>query len=208
MRLHADLYGTLDAVVSAAGLPEGALGPVTRKLPPRVEPVEIQHVELRRRLFGYSRSDVDRLLEVVTSSFEEVWFERDTWREEVERLQVEVGRTFKRDRLVGELVRDAQKTAADTVAEAKETAETILTKARKQANRLTMNAQRELVRLREEIRVLTAFENALHERFRAFASGADRVLDKGLEDIAASPPHRSQEKLKPAEQRRSAKQRQ
>ena len=189
-----------------SGLPESALGPVTGKLPPRLEPVEIQHVRLSQYLLGYSRRDIDRLLEVATSSFEEVWFERDTWREQVERLQVKVHRTFKRDRLVGDLVRNAQQTAIDTVAEARETAEAILVKARKKADRLLIDAERDLQRLREEISVLRAFENALHERFRAFASGADRVLDEGREDTAASLPSRSPEKLESATRRRSAEQ--
>jgi DivIVA domain-containing protein len=41
-----------------------------------LEPVEIQHVKLRRRPLGYDRDAVDRLLEEVTSSYEDVWFER------------------------------------------------------------------------------------------------------------------------------------
>ena len=40
------------------------------------EPVEIQHVKLRRSLMGYEREAIDQLLENVTASYEDVWFER------------------------------------------------------------------------------------------------------------------------------------
>ena len=39
-------------------------------------PVEIRHVSLPRRLLGYERSDVDRLLSDIASSFEDVWRDR------------------------------------------------------------------------------------------------------------------------------------
>jgi cell division initiation protein len=154
---------------------------VTKRTSTRLEPVEIQHVDLRRRLLGYRRGDVDRLLEVVTASFEEVRFERDDLREQLERLQAEADRTRERERLVGDLMRNAQKIAEDTVAEARETAESMLAKARKKADGLVVDAQREPERLREEIRLLTTTESALHERFRTFVSVADRVLEEDVE---------------------------
>jgi cell division septum initiation protein DivIVA len=159
----------------------------------RLEPVEIQHVELRRRLLGYRRGDVDRLLEVVTTSFEEVRFERDDLREQVERLQAEADRTRERERLVGDVMRNAQQLAEETVAEARETAESMLAKARKKADGFVVDAQREPERLREEIRLLTTIESALHERFRAFVSVAHQVLQEDVEgdvegDAAAAGP--------------------
>jgi cell division septum initiation protein DivIVA len=159
---------------------------VTIRTSTRLEPVEIQHVELRRWLLGYRRGDVDRLLEVVTASFEEVQFERDALREQLELLEAETDRIRERERLVGDLMRNAQKIAEDTVAEARETAERMLTKARKKAGGLVVDAQREPERLREEIRLLTTIEGALHERFHAFVSVADRVLeDDDVEGDAA-----------------------
>ena len=158
---------------------------MSKAIPPSLEPVEIQHVQLRRGLLGYRRGDVDRLLEVVTASFEEVWFERDALREQLGLLQAEADRTRDRERLVGDLMRNAQRIAEDTVAEARETAESLLAKARKKADGLVSGAQREPERLREEIRLLTSTESALHERFRAFVSAADRVFEGAPEGTAA-----------------------
>ena len=49
-------------------------------------PVEIRHVKLGRGLLGYRRSGVDRLLEDVVSSFEDVWRDRADLADRVEQL--------------------------------------------------------------------------------------------------------------------------
>jgi cell division initiation protein len=162
---------------------------VTRDPATRLEPVEIQHVMLRRRLFGYRRRDVDDLLETVSASFEEVWYEREALRDRVETLLDEMERAGARDRLLGDVVRNAQRVAEQTIADARETAEGVLAKARRRAQELVADAQREPERLREEIRGLTIAERALHERFRAFSSVVARdvlAVDEGFND-AASP---------------------
>ena len=38
-------------------------------------PVEVRHLDLRRGLFGYRRSSVERAIEEVADSFETVWRE-------------------------------------------------------------------------------------------------------------------------------------
>ena len=52
-------------------------------------PVEIRHVKLRRAILGYRRGPVDRLLEDVTTSFEDVWRERADHADRVELLEGE-----------------------------------------------------------------------------------------------------------------------
>ena len=137
-----------------------------------LEPVEIQHVKLSRHLFGYGRRDVDELLEHVTASFEEVWYEREALRDRVEQLLDELERARERDRLVGDVVRNTQRVADETLAEARETADRMLAKARKKADEVLYAAEREPERLREELRALAAVENQLHERMRALLNGS------------------------------------
>ena len=55
-------------------------------------PVEIRHVKLRRRPLGYERSRVDRLLDDIATSFEDVWRDRADLRDEIERLESELHR--------------------------------------------------------------------------------------------------------------------
>jgi cell division septum initiation protein DivIVA len=158
----------------------------------RLDPVEIQHVELRHRIFGYRRRDVDELLETVTASFEEAWYEREALRERVESLLGDVERARERDRLVGDVVRNAQRVADQVIADARETAEGLLAKARRRSHDLVANAQRDPERLREEIRSLSKAERELHERFRSFCSLARDVLDEGsADDNGAVPDSRS-----------------
>ena len=42
----------------------------------RYTPVELRHIKVGRSLFGYKRHDIDKLLEDIADSFEEVWSER------------------------------------------------------------------------------------------------------------------------------------
>ena len=57
-------------------------------------PVEIRHVELRRRFFrGYRRSAVDHLLGEIADSFEEVWLERADLADRLEELEAEAVRS-------------------------------------------------------------------------------------------------------------------
>jgi cell division septum initiation protein DivIVA len=161
---------------------------MTKEAETRMEPVEIQHVKLRRRLFGYRRGDVDQLVEDVTASFEDVWFEREALRRQIDQLRSEVQRARERDRLVGDLMRSAQKAAEQTVAEARATAETAVAKARRKADEILIDVQRDPNRLREETRQLVAAEHALHQRLGAFVSVVDRALDTVDGDGSAPQP--------------------
>ena len=150
-----------------------------------LEPVEVQHVRIGRRLLGYEPATVDRLLEDVTASYEEAWFDRQSLRERVEGLEGELDRTRERERLVGDVLVNAQRTAEQTVAEARETAEDILDGARRKADEIVSAAQREPDRLREEIRRLEAIKSAMYARFRAFLSEAHTLLEEGPDDSPA-----------------------
>jgi len=154
---------------------------------PKLEPVEIQHAKLRRRLFGYRRGDVDELLETVTAHYEAVWYDREALRNRVETLLDDLERARDRDRLVGDVVRNAQRVADETIADARMTAESLLAKTRRRAQELLADAQRDPERLREELRGLTTAERTLHERFRTFCSLARDVLDGDTgDDVAAT----------------------
>jgi cell division initiation protein len=150
-----------------------------------IQPVEIQHVPLRRQLLlGYDRGEVDRLLEEVTASYEEAWLERDGLRAERERMVAELDRCKERERLVGDVLLSAHRLAEKTVAEARGTADTIVHEAREQADALLRDAQREPERMREEIQRLREAEQSLHERIRVFIASAQTLLENGLGDAA------------------------
>ena len=55
-------------------------------------PVEIRHVKLGRGVLGYRRRAVDRLLEEVVASFEDVWRDRADLADRVEQLEADSAR--------------------------------------------------------------------------------------------------------------------
>ena len=52
-------------------------------------PVEIRHIKLSRRMFGYQRPGVDLLLEEIVESFEDVWRSRADYADKLEHLETE-----------------------------------------------------------------------------------------------------------------------
>ncbi|HZR91739.1 MAG TPA: DivIVA domain-containing protein [Gaiellaceae bacterium] len=160
----------------------------------KLEPVEIQHVRIGRRLFGYDPRAVDHLLEDVTASFEEVWLERDQLREEVDRLRVDIDRTRERERLLGDVLVNARAAADETLAEAKaraertvaearQAAEAELAEARREAEAIVAEARLEPERLRGEVERLRDIERLLHDRFAAFLASAQGLLAE-LDELA------------------------
>jgi cell division initiation protein len=136
-------------------------------------PVEIRHVKLRRALFGgYSRAQVDRLLEEITESFETVWRERADSSDRVELLEGELTRyrelegllrttLVSAERAAHELKDQATREAATIVSEAQAEARTITRKARSEHELLSVEARRLRVLLHA---ALDALEDADDER--------------------------------------------
>jgi len=148
-------------------------------------PVEIRHLDLPRRPFGYGRAAVDQALEAVRRSFEDAWRERADLRDEVERLEGEVGRYKELDVLLRNSLVSAEKTADDLRAQAGKEADLIVEEARLRAREITAEAEAERERIRIEIRRLKSLEHEVRASYRAFLLTAlDRVQGE-TEDRAA-----------------------
>jgi len=120
-------------------------------------PVEIRHVKLRRSLFGYRRSQVDRLLEEVTASFETVWRERADHSDRVEHLESELKRYRELEGLLRTTLVSAERAGHELKDQAKREADTIVMEARAEARTVTRTARSEretLVREARRLRLL------------------------------------------------------
>jgi cell division initiation protein len=148
-------------------------------------PVEIRHVELPRRAFGYGRAAVDRLLEEVQRSFEDVWRDRADLRDEVDRLEGEVARYREVDVLLRNSLVAAERAADELRAQAGKEAAVILEEARVRAREIAAEAEGERERIRAEIRRLKALEGEVRAGYRAFLLTALDRLDGDTEDRAA-----------------------
>jgi cell division initiation protein len=125
-------------------------------------PVELPHVQLRRALYGYRASSVDRLLEDVKDSFEEVWRERAELRDKVEQLEADVERHREVETLLRETLVSAERSAQELKGQAERDAERIVKDAHTEARSITQEALAERERLAAEAaRVRAILESAL-----------------------------------------------
>ncbi|HEX2433799.1 MAG TPA: DivIVA domain-containing protein [Gaiellaceae bacterium] len=117
-------------------------------------PVEIHHVPIGRGLWGYRRDAVDRLLEDVSESYEEVWRERAELTDKVEILEVELERHRELESLLRRTLVSAESAAQEQREAARRQAERIVEEAHAEARRITFAATAERERLMNDIRRL------------------------------------------------------
>ena len=103
-------------------------------------PVEIQHVDLKRGLFGYRPGPVDRLLEDVSSSFEDVWRERAELADRVEELEGDLARYRDLEGLLRGTLVSAERAATELKEAARREADLIVGEAHAEARSITRDA--------------------------------------------------------------------
>ncbi len=118
----------------------------------RYTPVELRHIRVGRSLFGYKRHDIDKLLEDIADSFEEVWSERGELADKVEDLGKILADVKERESLLAATLVSAERAAADARDQAKKEAELIVAEAHVEARSVTRGAQGERDRLFGEVR--------------------------------------------------------
>jgi cell division initiation protein len=119
----------------------------------RYTPVELRHVRLGRTLFGgYKRDELDRLMEDVADSFEEVWRERGELADKLEDLERLLADVKQRESLLASTLVSAERAAVEAKEAAKREAELILAEAHQEARSVTRTAQTERERLFAEAR--------------------------------------------------------
>ena len=113
-------------------------------------PVEIRHVKLGRGLLGYRRGAVDRLLEDIVSSFEDVWRNRADLADRVEQLEGELVRYRELESLLRATLVTAERTAGELTDHARREADLILGEAHAEARAIVRSASAENERLRAD----------------------------------------------------------
>ena len=118
----------------------------------QLTPVEVRHLELRRGLFGYRRSTVDRAIEEVADSFEAVWRERAELGERVHTLEGEVARHVELETLLRSTLVSAERASQDMKEQARREADVIVQEASAEARALIRDAIAEKDQLLTESR--------------------------------------------------------
>lgn len=141
-------------------------------------PPEIQHQKLKEGR-GYDRGEVDGLLEQVTSSYEQVWLERDELRSRLSELENELGTLREQEHLLSSTLVTAQRVADELREEAEREAQRIKLEALADLGQAKAEAERELEDLRAEIERSRGQERELRSNLRAYLEGALRQLEDG-----------------------------
>src|SRR5713226_5475299 len=123
-------------------------------------PVEIRHIKLGRSLAGYSRPAVDKLLEDVIDSFEQVWRERADLADKIERLDEDLVRYRELESLLRTTLVSAERASQELKEQARREAELVVTEAHAEARKITRDAAADLERMRAEARRIRALLGA------------------------------------------------
>jgi cell division initiation protein len=136
-------------------------------------PVEIRHITLTRSLFGYSRHVVDRLLEDIVDSFEQVWRERADLADKIERVEEDLVRYRELETLLRTTLVSAERASQELKETARRETQVMLEEAHAEARRIQREAVADLERMRSEA-----------HRIRSLLGAALATLgeDDGLEE--------------------------
>jgi DivIVA domain-containing protein len=151
-------------------------------------PPEIQYQPLKTRgRGGYDREDVDKLLERVAASYEQVWRERDELRARVSELEEKGGSSRDSEHVLNEILVSAQRAADQVLADARQEAERLATDAQQQAKTA---AEHELGDLRAEIERLRSLERYIYSGLRARLEEGLKLIEDGrpAEEAPSSQP--------------------
>jgi cell division initiation protein len=110
-------------------------------------PVEIRHMTPGRGLFGYRKSQTDRLLAEIVESFEDVWRERADLADKVEQLETDLVRYRELEALLRTTLVSAERASAEMKEQARREADLILSEAHIEARAVQRRARAEHERL-------------------------------------------------------------
>ena len=137
-------------------------------------PVEIRHVKFTRTMVGgYERAAVDRLVEEIVDSFEDVWRDRADFADKVEQLEQELIRYRELEVLLRTTLVSAERAAQELKEHARREAGIVLDEAHAEARAITTRARAEREHLAAEARRIRSL-------LRAALDGLDARDDEAV----------------------------
>jgi cell division initiation protein len=114
-------------------------------------PTEIRHIPIGRGFWGYRRGAVERLLDEIADSYEDVWRDRADFADRIEHLEEELQRHRELEALLRRTLVSAEAAADEQREQARRNAELIVSEAHAEARRITFAAAAERERLLAEV---------------------------------------------------------
>jgi cell division initiation protein len=144
-------------------------------------PVEIRHMTPGTGLFGYKRAAMDRLLDEIAASFEDVWRERADLADKIEQLESDLVRFRELEALLRTTLVSAERSSAEMKEQARREADLILGEAHAEARKVQREASAENERLVADSRKIRA-------QLRAALEGIEEVEDTWPSSAPAAKP--------------------
>jgi cell division initiation protein len=127
-------------------------------------PVEIRHIKFARSFFGgYRRGAVDRVVEEVVASFEDVWRDRADLADKVEHLEQELVRYRELESLLRTTLVSAERASQELKEQGRREADAVLAEAHAEARAITTRARAEREHLVSEARRIRSLLRAALE---------------------------------------------
>jgi cell division initiation protein len=144
-------------------------------------PTEIRHIPIGRGFWGYRRGQVERLLDEIADSYEDVWRERADLADRVEQLEDDLQRHRELETLLRQTLVSAEAAAEEQREQARRNAELVVSEAHAEARRITFAATAEHERLLNEVR-------RLREMLRTALSTVEEIdgADEAPDEAAAA----------------------
>ena len=181
-----------------------------------IAPAEVQDQKLKRRLRGYNRASVEKLLQEVVASYAQVWQERDQLRSRVGQLEAELAPLREAEDRLRDILVTAERAASEVRGQAAIDAEALLEQAKakskaqedaaaqiraqaaldadallEQARAKTKASQGAMkaqqTRLKNEVERLQGLEQELHARLRAFLRSGAELVEKDRKATQETP---------------------
>src|SRR5579872_6612355 len=133
-------------------------------------PVEIRHMTPGTGLLGYKRAAMDRLLDEIAASFEDVWRERADLADKIDQLEADLVRYRELEALLRTTLVSAERSSAELKEQARREADLILSEAHAEAR----SVQREA---RAENEKLVADSRRIRAQLRAALEGVEEVRE-------------------------------
>lgn len=142
----------------------------------RIMPIDLERPDLRKRIRGYDVRAVDALLRGAARSLHELRMENETLRERLVGQTEELERAHSQERLMSDVLVNAQRAADETRAAAQKHADAIIEEARLASLAERVAAQQQVSDLRYDI------ERLRHERAR-METETRSLLDRLLREL-------------------------
>lgn len=154
----------------------------------RITPLDIQKQQFRLRFRGFDVQEVDTFLQGIAEEFKDLVRENETLKEELARVEEELGDYRGRERTLQETLVSAQKMAEAMREEARREAELVVNEAKLSAEKLLGEAQQRLARLHDDFNELRRQYVQFEVKIRSAVEAHLKLLDMEREELPAPEP--------------------